>query len=131
MASPKPVLVVEDDPDLSALLAVILSEAGYPVMTAGDGLEALERVAERLPGLVLLDMRMPRMNGWEFAREFRARYGRAVPIVVVTAAENARLRAEEIEADGWLEKPFELEQVMAAVARFIGPARAGESMPAP
>jgi len=116
------VLVVEDDPDLSALLAVILTEAGYPVMTAGDGIEALERVAERLPGLVLLDMRMPRMNGWEFAREFRARHGHAAPIVVVTAAENARLRAEEIEADGWLEKPFELDQVMREVARFIGPA---------
>jgi len=115
------VLVVEDDPDLSALLAVILAEAGYPVMTAGDGVEALERVAERLPGLVLLDMRMPRMNGWEFAREFRARHGHAAPIVVVTAAENARLRAQEIEAEGWLEKPFELEQVMREVARFIGP----------
>ncbi len=118
------VLVVEDDPDLLALLAVILSEAGYPVMTAGDGLEALERVAERLPGLVLLDMRMPRMNGWEFAREFRSRHGHAAPIVVVTAAENARLRAEEIGAEGWLEKPFELDQVMSAVARFLGPAHA-------
>ncbi len=123
------VLVVEDDPDLSALLAVILSEAGYPVMTAGDGLEALERVAERLPGLVLLDMRMPRMNGWEFAREFRARHGRAAPIVVVTAAENARLRAEEIGADGWLEKPFDLDQVMSEVARFIGPATAAAHAP--
>ncbi len=123
------VLVVEDDPDLSALLAVILSEAGYPVMTAGDGLEALERVAERLPGLVLLDMRMPRMNGWEFAREFRARHGRAAPIVVVTAAENARLRAEEIGADGWLEKPFELDQVMNEVARFLGPAHAAAHAP--
>ncbi len=129
-AGERTVLVVEDDPDLSALLAVILSEAGYPVMTAGDGIEALERVAERLPGLVLLDMRMPRMNGWEFAREFRARHGRAAPIVVVTAAENARLRAEEIGAEGWLEKPFELDQVMNAVARFLGPAHASAA-PAP
>ncbi len=125
------VLVVEDDPDLSALLAVILAEAGYPVMTAGDGLEALERVAERLPGLVLLDMRMPRMNGWEFALELRARHGHAAPIVVVTAAENARLRAEEIEAEGWLEKPFELEQVMREVERFVGPARATAAAHAP
>jgi DNA-binding response OmpR family regulator len=116
------VLVVEDDADLAALLEIILLDAGYAVRSAGDGAQALERVAERMPGLVLLDMRMPVMNGWEFAREFAARHGRAAPIVVVTAAENARLRAEEIGADGWLEKPFELEDVIAAAARFLGPA---------
>ncbi len=68
----------------------------------------------------ILDMRMPGMNGWEFAREFRRRYGRSVPIVVVTAAENARARAEEIEADGWLAKPFDLDDVVAAAARHAG-----------
>jgi DNA-binding response OmpR family regulator len=112
------VLVVEDDPDLAALVAMILDDAGFAVRSASDGRQALARVAERMPGLILLDMRMPVMNGWEFAREFRARHGRAAPIVVVTAAENARLRAEEIGADGWLEKPFELEDVVAVADRF-------------
>jgi CheY-like chemotaxis protein len=116
------VLVVEDDADLAVLLEMILADAGYVVRSAPDGAQALARVAEHMPGLVLLDMRMPVMNGWEFAREFVGRYGRAAPIVVVTAAENARLRAEEIGADGWLEKPFELDDVVAAVARFLGPA---------
>jgi DNA-binding response OmpR family regulator len=114
------VLVVEDDVDLAALLEMILVDAGYEVRTAADGAQALERVGERMPDLVLLDMRMPVMNGWEFAREFRARHGRAAPIVVVTAAENARLRAEEIGAEGWLEKPFDLDAVLAAVARHAG-----------
>ncbi len=113
------VLVVEDDPDLSSLLEVILCDAGYRVLTAADGLQALERVAQEMPGLILLDMRMPRMNGWEFAREFHARHGRAAPIVVVTAAENAKLRAQEIGADGYLEKPFELEDVLRLVARHL------------
>ena len=116
------VLVVEDDADLATLESMILADAGYAVRSAADGREALALVAERMPGVVLLDMRMPVMNGWEFAREFRGRHGHAAPIVVVTAAENARLRAIEIEADGWLEKPFELEDVVAAVARFLGPA---------
>jgi CheY-like chemotaxis protein len=116
------VLVVEDDPDLAALVQMILADGGYEVTLASDGLAALARVAERMPGVILLDMRMPIMNGWEFAREFRSRFGRAAPVVVVTAAENARARAEEIDADGWLEKPFEIEEVVRMASRFLGPA---------
>ena len=113
------VLVVEDDPDLSGLMKIILGDAGHPVRVAENGAVALARVAEEMPGVILLDMRMPVMNGWEFAREFRARHGRAARIVVVTAAENARLRAQEIDADGWLEKPFELEAVLDAVTQHL------------
>jgi DNA-binding response OmpR family regulator len=114
------VLVVEDDADLAALVEMIVAEAGYDVRRASDGAEALARVEEEMPALILLDMRMPGMNGWEFAREFRARWGRAAPIVVVTAAEDARQRAREIDADGWLEKPFEIEDVLSTLHRFLG-----------
>lgn len=123
------VLVVEDDPDLVDLMAVILQDAGYRVATATDGIEALARVEAEMPSLILLDMRMPRMNGWEFAGEFRTRWDRSCPIVVVTAAENARLRAEEIGADGWLEKPFELEDVVRMVERHLGPPSAPAAAP--
>jgi CheY-like chemotaxis protein len=123
------VLVVEDDPDLVDLMAVILQDAGYRVATATDGFEALARVEAEMPSLILLDMRMPRMNGWEFAGEFRTRWDRSCPIVVVTAAENARLRAEEIGADGWLEKPFELEDVIRVVERHVGPPAAPATTP--
>lgn len=114
------VLVVEDDQDLLLLLEMILGDAGHRVRTASDGRIALAQVAEEMPAVILLDMRMPVMNGWEFAREFHARYGRACPIVVVTAAENAAARAEEIGADDWLSKPFELDDVLHAVARHTG-----------
>ncbi len=126
------VLVVEDDQDLSALLELVLADAGYGVRVAGDGRAALRCVEEAMPGVILLDMRMPVMNGWEFAREFRARYGRACPVVVVTAAENARLRAEEIGADGWLAKPFDLDAVLEMVERQLhgGPAGASTHTPA-
>lgn len=115
------VLVVEDDPDLLALLEMVLADAGHRVRTAAHGAEALERVAEELPAVILLDMRMPVMNGWEFARELRARYGHVCPIVVLTAAENAEQRAAEIGAEGWLAKPFDIEDVLAAVARHLAP----------
>ncbi len=125
------VLVVEDDPDLLALMEMILADAGYPVRTAPEGRSALDRVAEEMPGLILLDMRMPGMNGWEFAREFRLRHVPACPIVVVTAAEDARRRAEEIGAEGWLEKPFDLNDVLAAVERHVGPPARPDASGAP
>jgi DNA-binding response OmpR family regulator len=115
-----PVLVVEDDPDLLEIESAILRDAGYRVVEASDGFEALEAAERERPALVLLDMRMPRMNGWEFAREFRARHGSGCPIVVVTAAEDARARAREIGADAWLEKPFEVADVLRLLARHLG-----------
>ncbi len=122
MSAERPaVLIVEDDPDLVAVLEMVLAEGGRRVRTAAEGHAALERVGEEMPGLILLDMRMPGMNGWDFAREFRLRHGRGCPIVVVTAAENARRRAEEIGADAWLAKPFDLDDVLALVTRFLGP----------
>lgn len=130
MRPERQVLVVEDDPDLLALEEAALAEAGYRVAVAVDGIEALERVDREMPGVILLDMRMPRMSGWEFAREFRSRYGNACPIVVVTAAENARLRAQEIGAAAWLEKPFDLEEVLRMVERHLGPPAAPAPVPA-
>lgn len=124
-----PILVVEDDPDLLALEAEILRSAGYSIMTAADGLEALERAAASPPSLVLLDMRMPRMDGWQFAKAFRERHGSACPIVVVTAAEDARRRAEEIGASGFLEKPFDLEDVIREVERHLQAAGAPAGQP--
>ncbi len=120
LQSERSVLIIEDDPDLLSLMEMILSDAGYRVRTAADGGTALRQIAEAMPALILLDMRMPGMNGWEFAREFRALYGRSCPIVVVTAAEDARARAKEIDADGWLAKPFDLEDVLAAAVRHAG-----------
>ena len=124
MTSRPDVLVVEDDVDLSTLMEMVLVDAGFAVRRAGDGLEALERVEAGMPGLILLDMRMPRMNGWEFAREFRRRWAHGAPILVITAAENAKARAAEVGADGWLEKPFDLDDVIEAVSRFVHPAPA-------
>jgi DNA-binding response OmpR family regulator len=120
------VLVVEDDPDLLALVEMLLADAGHRVRTAPEGRAALARIEEELPGLILLDMRMPGMNGWDFARELRARHGSPCPIVVVTAAEDARRSAEAIGADGFIAKPFDIDEVLAVVERFVGHGAGGE-----
>lgn len=116
----KTILVVDDDQDLLELLAFVLSSEGYDVRTASDGLEALNVVEDKMPNLILLDMRMPVMDGWEFASEFHTRFDDGVPIVVVTAAENAEKRAEEIGASGWISKPFDVGSLIVLVREQLG-----------
>ena len=114
-----PILVVDDDPIILDTVADALSLEGFAVLTATNGAEALEALARdaRPPQLVLLDMRMPVLDGWGFMQAVRAR-GMRLSVVVMTAAEDARRWAREIGATGVLAKPFELDQLMAAVHRF-------------
>lgn len=111
----KPVLIVEDDPDLLDMMEIVLESADYPVRKALNGKEALEATREQMPGLILLDMKMPVMDGWEFAQRFKREFDGAAPIVVVTAAADAKMRAEEIGAQGYLAKPFEIDDLIHCV----------------
>ena len=120
------ILVVEDDPDMSEVIVWALRQAHYETVAAANGKKALESVASGMPSLILLDMMMPVMDGWQFAREFRARHSQPAPIIVITAAEQAERRAEEIGADAWLSKPFELSDLLEAVARFCPRAETAE-----
>lgn len=112
------ILVVEDNLDLSEVEEEMLQAAGYHAESAHNGEEALRLVAERKPALILLDMLMPVMDGWQFAREYHQRYGHGAPIVVVTAAEHARARAAEVGAEGTLPKPFDMEELLRTVDRY-------------
>ncbi len=112
-----PVLVVDDDEAILEIVTTILEAEGYPVQTATNGAEALALVERARPSLVLLDMRMPVLDGWGFARELRAR-GVQLPILVMTAAQDARRWADEIGADGYLAKPFDLLHLLDAVQRL-------------
>jgi CheY-like chemotaxis protein len=116
----KTVLVVDDDRELLDLIAFVLESEGYAVTTAENGWAGLAAVSRHLPDLVLLDMKMPVLDGWEFARELRHRRNPAVPIVVITAAEDARRRAQEVGAVGWLAKPFDLADLLAVVQENVG-----------
>jgi urea transport system substrate-binding protein len=113
------ILVVDDDPDMQDVMVLALEAGDYRVDRASNGQEALERVEESMPDLILLDMRMPVMDGWAFSAELRRRHGHQVPIVVCTAAEDAQRRAREVEALGCLSKPFELEEMLHLVASVL------------
>lgn len=128
--TPADVLVVDDDPDLMELVRLIITTAGYEVRCATNGKEAIQLVEEKMPALVLLDMLMPVMDGRQCARELRARHGPDVPIVVVTAAEHARARADEVGGvDDVLAKPFEMDDLLRVVARYAPKRRSGIPLP--
>jgi CheY-like chemotaxis protein len=116
------ILVVDDDPDMQDVMVLALEAGDYQVCRASNGQEALERVEACAPDLILLDMRMPVMDGWTFAAELRRRYGDRPPIVVCTAAEDAQRRAREVDAVGCLSKPFELDELLRLVGSIL-PAR--------
>jgi CheY-like chemotaxis protein len=113
------VLVVDDDVDMLEVIELVLHEAGYTTRTALNGQQALDAVSNGMPALIVLDMLMPVMNGWQFAREFRTRYGREVPIVVATAAEHVNSRGDAIDASDVLPKPFEVSDLLRLVARHV------------
>src|ERR671936_1540746 len=106
------VLVVDDEPEIRDVVAMLLGSEGYRVTTAANGAVALERVGREPFDLVLLDMRMPVMDGWSFARAYRSQPGPHAPIVVLTAAQDAAERAAQIDADGYLGKPFDLDDLL-------------------
>jgi urea transport system substrate-binding protein len=119
-AEPATILIVEDDPDILDVEADALTRKGYRVIKAHNGEDALEELEKGLPQLILLDMRMPVMDGWTFTQIVRDRFGRGIPIVVVTAADDSKLRAAEIGADADLGKPFELEELYEVVHDTLG-----------
>jgi CheY-like chemotaxis protein len=113
------VLVVDDDVNIQATLRDLLQDEGYQVLTANDGLEALERLNSALPALILLDLMMPRMDGYAFVEELSRRGLRAaVPIIVLTADGRARQKATQMGADGFAEKPFSLLPLLEQVERL-------------
>ena len=123
MKSAGGILVVDDDPDLREFLQLVLTSMGFEVTSAANGQEALDDMEDHDPDLILLDMKMPVMNGWEFCRALEGRDSRP-PIVVITAAPDPAGRAAEVHAEGWLGKPFEYDDLEAIVRRFAkSPAR--------
>ena len=114
------ILVIDDDPAILATVAEILQDEGYRVRMAGNGMEGLVALEQQLPALVLLDMRMPVLDGWGFVRTLHE-HGLQVPFVVMTAAQDARRWAQEVGATGFLAKPFDLMELLAIVEQLTPP----------
>lgn len=115
-------LVVDDEPNLLRAVAATLRAEGYEVQTARSGAEALLRVAEQLPDLIISDVRMPGMDGYAFARQLRqASHTDLIPIVFLTARDQTEDRIEGFRAgvDAYLTKPFEPDELIAVIANIL------------
>jgi CheY-like chemotaxis protein len=113
------ILLVEDDPGIRDMLVLALSDEGYMIESAPDGAAALEVIAQRPPDVILLDMKMPRMDGWAFAARYEPRLAARAPVIVLTAAQDAAQRAAEVGAAAYLAKPFDLEALLELVATHL------------
>ena len=115
--STKPILVVDDNKITTKLLKRYLESNGYEVMVAHDGIECLEAVKEKKPYAIVLDVMMPRMDGYETVRNLKANAEDAnIPVVIVTALNDTanQLKSIEAGADDFLSKPIE-EKLLVAI----------------
>jgi two-component system response regulator MprA len=109
------VLVVDDDPHVRQAIQWALEDEGFAVEAAADGQAALELAASRRPDLVLLDITLPRLDGYAVARALRGEHGPALPILAITADGQAPEKARRVGAYAFVRKPFELDELLAAV----------------
>lgn len=118
MTSSATILVVDDMPENVRLLTRLLTRAGHRVVGAGSGIEALQALAGQVPDLVMLDVDMPGMNGYEVCRSMRAeRATSGVPVIIVSGMDSSeeRMRAIEAGADDVVAKPFRVDDLMGRV----------------
>jgi adenylate cyclase len=119
-AAPR-IMVVDDTPQNVRLLEAVLTSRGYEVIPAGSGAEALDKVASDRPDLVLLDIVMPRMDGYEVCRRLRADPATALlPVVMITASgEQEKVKAIEAGADDFIPKPFDHAELLARIRSLL------------
>ncbi|HEX5480442.1 MAG TPA: response regulator transcription factor [Dehalococcoidia bacterium] len=118
-AAGQTILVVDDEPSLTAALSYNLRKDGFRVITAGDGIAALQEARRERPDLIVLDLMLPKMDGLEVCRRVRAES--AVPIIMLTAKgeEMDRVVGLEVGADDYLAKPFGMRELMARVRALL------------
>ena len=108
------ILIVDDDAALRWMVASFLEQEGYTVQTASSGAAALDQIERQRPSLILLDMNLPGIDGWELAKTLRER-NLNIPIVVMTAAAEARMWASQIGAAAYVAKPLSLPQLLSRI----------------
>ena len=128
--SSKTVLLVEDNEDNRTVYRTILEHFGYQVIEAQNGEAGVSMAREQRPDLILMDISIPLIDGWEATRILKSEPGTAqIPIIALTAHALAtdRAKAQEVGCDGYLAKPCEPRRVVAEVQRFIGEGSAREA----
>lgn len=117
----KTILVVDDEFSIAEVMSLILEEEGYRVFSASNGRQALERIADVRPQLVILDFMMPVMNGAELGRAIRALpAGRSIRIVMNSSLPEAAVRPHFDGYDAFLRKPYNIDQALKLIRELLG-----------
>ncbi len=120
----KRVVCVEDEPEMIDLVRLILGRKGYEVIGANGGIEGLETVRREKPDLILLDLMMPDMDGWEVYQQIKADPGvREIPVIVVTAKAQSIdkvLGLHIAKVDDYITKPFGPQELLESVDKILG-----------
>lgn len=122
-AKMKCILCVEDEPEMIDLIRLILGRRGFEVKGANGGVEGLRMIREEKPDLVLLDLMMPDMDGWEVYQQIKAdEKTRGIPVIVVTAKAQSIDRVLGLhiaKVDDYIAKPFQPQELLASVERVL------------
>jgi CheY-like chemotaxis protein len=124
------VLVVDDDTDIRESISHLLEYEGYKVSTAGNGVEGFQRLLLERPSLILLDLMMPVMDGWQFKMEFDTRPDLVgIPIVVVSADGNIAEKSNSIGIKEFLTKPIDIDTLLGLVKKYCSPSPSPSKSP--
>ena len=118
----KKIVIVDDEPHILRVAAFRLGSEGYEVLSESDGGRAYQLIRDETPDLVILDIRLPTLDGCEICRRMKEDAGlRCIPVILFTAAEAGEVlrMAEEVGADGWLGKPFDGQTLLARVKQLM------------
>jgi CheY-like chemotaxis protein len=113
------ILVVDDDEAMCELLRQALTDQGYAVATVPHGAAALELVKHHQPAVMLVDLRMPIMDGWAFVEQYRRNADPPASIVLLSGIKDLEATAKRLGAEGFVSKPFQLEELTAVVQRCL------------
>lgn len=119
----KKILIVDDEADIVEILRFVLESKGYKCLTAYDGEEGLRTAKEESPDLIILDVMMPKINGYKISRllKYDKKY-KDIPILMITARsqEEDKIIGEETGADEYITKPFQVDEVVEKVESYLG-----------
>ncbi len=115
------ILAVDDSPSMRMLLRAALTDLGYKVTEAEDGIDALDKLAQARPDLLITDINMPRLNGFGLIEQVRGGGETSLPILVLTteSSDEKKQRARSAGATGWIVKPFDPQKLHAAIRRVL------------
>jgi DNA-binding response OmpR family regulator len=121
--SHKRVLIVDDDPDIVMLIKYQLELEGYRTITAYDGLEALSRIAEQQPDLIVLDIMMPKVDGWVVCHSVKSNQSTGhIKIIILSAKTQIRSKIKGLyimQADVYMTKPFDLDDLSGNITKLL------------